>query len=298
MTKWVWKYFLFFQLLLVIAWFLGNSFLPLGINTFLGRGNRELEGLSFFWSRGNFDGLHYLGIARFGYGYLQEVFFPLYPKLIGGVSMVVNNYLLSGILVSNLFLLLSMLVFNNLLRLEKYQGKIIKKSLLLLFFFPTAVFFGSVYTESLFLFLVLLTFYFAKKGKYHWAGIVAGLASYVRFAGIFLLPALLIEYYEQSSRRGVKERLLAIKDRVVQSQEKGFIYLLKSRSIHIRHLFYISLSSWGLLLYMNYLKNTKGSWFYFMEVQSYFESQCSVNKLILLYQVFWRLTSGFILMFG
>lgn len=288
MTKQIWKYFFLFQLLLVIAWFLGNNFLPLGISIFLGRGNRELEGLPFFWSRANFDGLRYLGIARFGYGHLQQAFFPFYPKVIRGVNKIINNYLLSGILVSNFFLFLSMLVFSKLLKLEGYKKKAIKQSLLLLFFFPTAFFLGSVYTESLFLFLVLLTFYFARKGKFHWAGIVAGLASYTRLVGIFLLPALIVEYYQQTSRRGMKERLLAIKQRIIQPDRNRFWYLIKSRTIHARHLFYLALSSWGLLLYMNYLKKTEGSFFYFAKVQSSFGAQRSVSKLILLYQVFWR----------
>ncbi|MBL7078347.1 hypothetical protein ISS42_01655 [Candidatus Shapirobacteria bacterium] len=277
MAKQVLKYFFLLQIILLFAWFLGREFLPI----------KDKES-SLIWSRANFDGVHYVTIARGGYGYLQQAFFPFYPKVIAGANKIVNNYLLSGILVSNFFLLLSMVAFSKLLELEKHKKKAIKQSLLLLFFFPTAFFFTSVYTESLFLFLALASFYFARRGKFGWAGLIAGLASYTCLAGIFLLPALLTEYYQQSSRRGMKERLLAFKERVTHPQRNHFLYLLKSRTIHARHLFYIALSSWGLVVYMNYLGRTRGDPFYFVRIQSGFGAQRSVDKLILIYQVFWR----------
>ncbi|MFH1601757.1 MAG: hypothetical protein ABIB61_02250 [Candidatus Shapirobacteria bacterium] len=281
-------YFFFFQLLLAIGWSLGNSILPLGPSTYLGRGNEELKKLSFFWSRANFDGLHYLGISRWGYGHLQQAFFPFFPKLISLFHKLVSNYLLSGIFISNLFLLLCFWLFPKLLAQGNIKGKIIEESTLFYFFFPTAFFFGSVYTESLFLFLVLLTFYLAKKGKFLGAGIAAGLASYTRLVGIFLLPALLLEYYEQFSKRRMKERIAALKERITSYRKSGFAYLIKSRARHFKFLAFILFSASGLLFYMNYLLKTTGSALFFLEVQAGFGAQRSVTKLILLYQVFWR----------
>src|SRR3990170_8020324 len=51
----------------------------------------------FIWSFGNFDGVHYLGIAQHGYIYqFTQVFFPLYPILIKLFSLItLDNFLLS-----------------------------------------------------------------------------------------------------------------------------------------------------------------------------------------------------------
>src|SRR5690242_7110394 len=43
----------------------------------------------WIWSFGNFDGVHYLRIAKDGYAYqYTQAFFPLYPILIKIVSVV------------------------------------------------------------------------------------------------------------------------------------------------------------------------------------------------------------------
>ena len=56
---------------------------------------------NWLWSWGNFDGVHYLTIAKSGYdGFGTQVFFPLYPMLINGLSRLVPNYLLSGLIIS------------------------------------------------------------------------------------------------------------------------------------------------------------------------------------------------------
>jgi len=289
MKKYILKLFLLLELILVFSWFLGKKFVPVKTITFLGeRVEEELENYSLIWSRANFDGVHYVSIARGGYGYLQEAFFPFYPKLIRFFRIFFHSYLASGLFISNLCFILAMIVFWKLFSLEKVKKEKIKKSLLLLVLFPTSFYFLGVYTESLFLFLVLLSFYFAKKGRFGLAGLIAGLASYTRPIGIFLLPALLVEYYQQTSRRGMGERLVALKERIINRHRNGFAYLIKSRLVYLRHLVHISLSSWGLFAYMYYLKKRTGNWFSFIEVQSSFGAQRTVDKLILLYQVFWR----------
>lgn len=114
----------------------------------------------YIWHWANFDGVHYLMIAQFGYNGIvnnEQVFFPLYPILI----RLLGNGLISALFISNFFALTSGLL------IYKYFGK---WPLLFFYTFPTAFFLGSVYTEGLFIFLILLTFY---KNKFF--GIFAGL---------------------------------------------------------------------------------------------------------------------------
>lgn len=287
MVKYTLKLFIALQAILTLSFLLGGQLLP-EKGDFLGRSLGELENIPFVWSRANFDGFYYTKIARDGYQYLQQAFFPFYPKTIRFFQKFLGSFIISGLFVANLSFFLLFFVFAKLLELEKIKREAIKKTLLFFAFFPTSFYFVSVYAESLFLLLTLLSFYLARRGRFFWAGVVAGLASYTKPFGIFLLPALLVEYYQQESRRKMKERLLALKERITHPRRNHFIYLLRSRLPHFKNLFFISLSSWGLLKYMYYLKRTQGDWFYFAHVQPGFGAQRTVNKLILLYQVFWR----------
>jgi len=287
MVKYVLKLFVALQAILILSFILGRQLL-LEKEAFLGRSLGELENAPLFWSRANFDGFHYTKIARNGYQYLQQAFFPFYPQLIKFFQRFLGSFIISGLFISHLSFILFLLIYWKLLQIDGIKEEAIKKTFLFLVLFPTAFYFLSVYTESLFLFLVLLSFYFARKGRFFWAGVIGGLASYTRLNGIFLLPALIVEYYQQESRRRMKERLEALKERLVHPRRNHFVYLFYSRIPHFKNLFFISLSSWGLIKYMYYLKKTQGDWFYFSKVQPSFGAQRAVDKLILLYQVFWR----------
>lgn len=288
MLKYVLKLFFLLQLVVVFSWFLGEKFLPMR-ETFSGKGLGEMISQPLVWSRANFDGFHYTKIARDGYQYLQQAFFPFYPKLIKFFQPVFRSFIVSGIFISSLFFLLFLWLMKKLLEEEGEKEEAIKKTLLFLVLFPTSFYFVSVYTESLFLFLVLLSFWWAKRKQWLLAGLTAGLASYTRLVGIFLFPALVYEYYQSESKRKMKERLLAARKALIEKLSfKYLLYFFKSRWPHFKNLTFLSLSSWGLLSYMYYLKRTTSDWFYFARVQPDFGAQRSVNKLIMLYQVFWR----------
>src|SRR3989304_9578488 len=56
----------------------------------------------FLTALANFDGAHYLLIAKNGYSQYQQAFFPLYPLLIRSLSFIfLNNYLLTALVISN-----------------------------------------------------------------------------------------------------------------------------------------------------------------------------------------------------
>ena len=145
----------------------------------------------FIWSFGNFDGVHYLGIAQHGYIYqFTQVFFPLYPILIKLFSLItLDNFLLSGLLISNLAFLCGLIILFRLIK-ETYDEKIALWSCLFLLVFPTSFYFGAVYTEGLFFLLITSSFYFYYKKKIILACLVGSIASATRLAGLFLTPSL------------------------------------------------------------------------------------------------------------
>jgi len=74
--------------------------------------------------------------------------------------------------------------------------------------FPTAIFFTAVYTESLFLLLSLLTFYYSKERKYGLVGLFGFLASLTRITGLLLFIPILWEYWKNEKR--IKLEMLPI----------------------------------------------------------------------------------------
>ena len=113
----------------------------------------------WLWSWGNFDGVHYITLAKSGYdGFGTQVFFPLYPMLSNGLTWLTQDTFISAFLISNVAILLAGILLFKLVK-KHFDENTAKWSVLFLFTFPTSLFFGAVYTESLFLLLLLLSFW-------------------------------------------------------------------------------------------------------------------------------------------
>jgi Gpi18-like mannosyltransferase len=156
------------------------------------------------WAR--WDSAFYLEIANQGYALtLREpssaAFFPLYPILINFVKMIVNNTVLAGLIVSHLCFLAALITIHRLTELEFRDTPTANRTILYVAIFPTSLFFGAIYTESLFLLLSSLMFLFARKRLWAWAGIVGLLAASTRIVGITLLLPVLLEWWRSREPR-------------------------------------------------------------------------------------------------
>ena len=145
----------------------------------------------------------YLGIAQYGYSsstveerHLFIVFFPFYPFLIKIIALVLQNYLLSALLVSNIAYIFAVFYLYKLVLLD-FKSEDALRSIIYLSIFPTAYFLHAAYTESLFLALTIASFYYARKDKWALSGTLGMLAATTRITGIILLPVLVIEYLSQ-----------------------------------------------------------------------------------------------------
>lgn len=103
------------------------------------------------WAR--WDGSYYIDISLNGYKeFNHTAFFPLYPFLIHLFGTLVPlNPVAIGMIISHLALW-GGLCFIFKLTQEIFTKKIAYLTVFLLLFFPFSLFFGLVYTESLFLF--------------------------------------------------------------------------------------------------------------------------------------------------
>lgn len=220
---------------------------------------------SWIYALANFDGLHYLSIARNGYAQYEQAFFPLYPILINFFSpFFSNNQLITGLIISNISFLLGLIILYKYLKLifPKDRGSNMLTVIALLLF-PTSFFFGAVYTEGLFFLFLITTLYFLKKNNYLFAGLFAFFASLTRLVGVFLIIPIIFHFFSQN----------------------------KKTIIH--HLLSIASPLIGLGIYCLYLYQTTGDPLFFVTSQPIFGANRSSN-LILLPQVYWRYFKIFI----
>jgi len=129
--------------------------------------------------------------------------------------------------------------------------------------FPASFFLLAVYTESLFLLLVVLFFHLLSKQKFLLAAVVAGLASGTRLVGIFLSVALLIELFTYLRGKKIHSYLPT---------------LLVAALISIS----------GFVAYAAYLGLKFADPLMFFHVQTMFDNGRSGDSLIMLPQVLYR----------
>lgn len=270
--------------LLVITWrfllFIIAIISPLFIPQFRGFPyvNTALEptGLPYWiWSFGNFDGVHYLRLAVSGYtSEYTQAFFPAYPLLINLFSFsslypedtfLFLPYLIAGLVLSFTFFVLGLLVFNRLIA-DLFNKETAFRSIVLLMSIPTAFYFTSIYTESLFFFLVVLTFYFLNNKKFLFAGIVIMFATATKFLGIVLVLSYLIEMIVSFKNESIR----------------------RVSSIFIRALIGLLMAPMGLLCYMLYLQIRYHDPLLFYNAQPFFGAERTANSIILLPQVIFR----------
>jgi len=255
--------FLIWRIVITTVAILAIKYVPLsGINFFGGKYINYITN-PLFWGWANFDGEHYLSIAIYGYKDLQLAFFPAYPFLMNIVSRLIGSgityYLWSGIILSNALFLGSLILFWKVIKLD-YSEKIAKLSVILLLVFPTSFYFGSVYTESLFLFVSLLTYYLYRKDKYLAAGLVGIVMTLTRLYGIFVIVMILVDLLNKKTNiaKIIKEK----------------IYL-------------IGISIFGIIAYMWFCFLSKGDPLAFYSLQTNVGEHRSLD-LIMLPQVFYR----------
>ena len=153
------------------------------------------------WARWDSD--WYVQIAQHGYIWpsSRPAFFPLYPLLVGPLGHLLGGHtVLAGVVVS-LAACAGSFVLLDKLALLKLGEEGARRALLFLAIFPTTLFLGAVYSESLYLMLSLAAFLLAERGRFWSAGVAGGLAALTRPVGLALVPALAILAWRSPDRQ-------------------------------------------------------------------------------------------------
>jgi hypothetical protein len=158
----------------------------------------ELGYATGVWAR--WDSVFFLRIAEHGYDKESAAFGPLYPGVVWVVGHAFfGQYVVAGIVVSLAATLGSFVLLHRIAE-ERLGVDGARRAVLYLALFPMALFLQAVYSESLFLLLVLAAFVLAERQRFAGAGIAAGLAILTRIVGVALLPALALLAWRQRDR--------------------------------------------------------------------------------------------------
>lgn len=217
--------------------------------------SNSIPPLSWLDVWGAWDTGWYLDISQNGYSTIQNqvhqtniAFFPLYPALMRLIGSIVGNHYIAGLIVSNFCLIVACVYLYKLVKLDFDETNAIK-SVKYLLIFPTSFILSGVLSESLYLALTLMCFYYARKGEWYLVGIIGFFLSLTRSIGILVILPLLYE---------VLMPLL--------KENKVTISLKNSREMIIP-VFYLSLIPLGTIFFMIYNYYLTGDFLAFMHAQ-------------------------------
>jgi len=146
----------------------------------------------------HWDAGWFLRIAGQGYDFHSAPFFPMLPWLIHLLTFIIRDGAAAGFIITNTALLIACYFLYKTVK-EDYGEKIAATTVFIMLFFPTAIFFTSIYSESLLLAFALASFYFARRGYWTRAALLGACAALTRNIGVVLFFALLYLQYQQNS---------------------------------------------------------------------------------------------------
>lgn len=159
--------------------------------------------LTDVWDR--WDAWWYARIAEGGYSWpsATPAFFPLLPLLMAPLGRLLGGqYVLAGVLIS---LGAGSAAVAGLVQLgrERLDPRSAWRAAAYLCLFPTTLFLGAPYGESLFLALAVGAFLLAERGQLGWAACATGLVLLTRPQGAAVLAAFAVLVWQARGRRGL-----------------------------------------------------------------------------------------------
>ena len=180
-------------------------------------------------------------------GEANWAFLPFFPYAVKFFSKITTlNYLYSALLLNSIIFFMILLMMYIYVK-NRINERVAFTSVLLFCLSPYSFYFFIPYSESIFLFLLLVFFYFINiKQEWLYAGAVSSILSITRNIGVFAVFSLMVSMYEY---------LKSINKKIIF--EKYLEYVLS-----------ILLSPLGLFVYMAYLYYLVGDSFAFSHVQA------------------------------
>lgn len=171
----------------------------------------------------HWDAGWFLRIAGQGYDFDSAPFFPMFPFLIRLLTYITDNAVVAGFLIANVSLFIASYLFYSLVK-EDYGEEIASTSVLVMLFFPTAIFYSSIYSEAPFMAFCLGAFYYARRRRWLPAVLLGACAALTRNAGVVLFAAFLfMQYRDNGYKLDIKKALPLF---IIPASLSIFMYVL------------------------------------------------------------------------
>jgi len=155
----------------------------------------------WLWLFNAWDSPHFQLIAQSGYTFPDYAYLPGYPILIRLTGLLVGNYWIGGLIVTQVFALAGFVAFQLLAEQYMQPREAFCATLLMAAFPYVSVFTTLCYSEAIFLFSTVSTWYLYKKGRLVASSLLAGLASVTRIYGIVIVLPMLLEIIKSKQYR-------------------------------------------------------------------------------------------------
>lgn len=150
------------------------------------------------------DALWYVRIVQHGYSFSTHhlssiAFYPLYPLLVKSLSLLIGNAFVAGMVASTTCLFGAIFLLHAWMA-DRNMGTKTPAAVLCFLFFPWSLFYVAMYSESLYLLLVLGAFLWYERGQWWLAALCTFLLALDRPTGILIVPALATLFYQRPTR--------------------------------------------------------------------------------------------------
>lgn len=156
---------------------------------------------NWLWLFNAYDSPHFPLIAMLGYFHPNYVYLPGYPALIRLTALFTGNYWFGAFIVTQVFALASIVAFQLLAEEYMLQREALYATLVMSTFPYVSVFTTLSYSESVFLFFTISTWYAYKKGRIGTSSLLAGIASVTRIYGIAIVLPIFLDIIKCKSYR-------------------------------------------------------------------------------------------------
>jgi hypothetical protein len=162
----------------------------------------------------SWDGHWYKRIAENGYLLLPErqsdpAFFPLYSVFLRAGHALGLSYEATGLIVSNLILLVALYAFHALTR-ELLGEELARRATVYVALFPAGYVFSMIYPQSFVLAAICFAGLAGLRGRWGWAAVWAAAGTLARPEGAFVVLPLLALAWQGRGRRTPAENGLAL----------------------------------------------------------------------------------------
>lgn len=164
-------------------------------------GNTIASKSSGLWLFNAWDSFNFGLIAVSGYVHPNYVYLPGYPVLIHLVGLMVGDYWFGAFLVTQIFALASIAVFQLLAEMYMQPREALLATLLMTTFPYVSAFTTLGYSEAVFLFSSISAWYLYKRKRIGFSFLFAGLASVTRIYGFAIVLPMFLDLVKSKQHR-------------------------------------------------------------------------------------------------